>query len=107
MTDQNLKIGYILASNRVAKERKKVGFLYREEPDNTQDSGWRVFSGEEDQDYADDAAHFDLYNASTIVEIDPSIEPLLSSPPFTAFERAENGTGFVRVEDFDFGKDLE
>lgn len=86
-----MKIGYIIASNQVAKEGRPVGYLYREEPDNENDSGWRVFSGEESQEYADDAANFAMYNASTILEIDPTIVTLLDSPWPVAFERSASG----------------
>lgn len=91
-----MKIGYIIASNEVAKDRKPVGYLYREEPDNEDDSGWRVFSGEETQDYADRAENFAMYNASTIVEIDPDIAALLDAPAPSAFERDASGA-FVKV----------
>jgi hypothetical protein len=91
-----MKVGYIIASNEVAKERKLVGYMYREEPDNQNDSGWRVFSGEETQAYAEDAKNFALYNPSTILEIDPSIRPFLAVPPPAAFERDESGE-FVEV----------
>jgi hypothetical protein len=86
-----MKIGYIIASNKVAKERKPVGYLYREQPDNENDSGWRVFAGEESEEYAEDAANFAMYNASTILEIDPTIGPLLGLPPPIAFERTDSG----------------
>ena len=86
-----MKIGYIVASHEVAKEGKLVGYLYREEPDNENDSGWRVFSGAETQEYADDAKNFAMYNASTILEIDPSIGRLLDAPAPVAFERDASG----------------
>jgi hypothetical protein len=87
-----MKIGYIIASNHVAKQGKPVGYLYREEPDNENDSGWRVFSGEESQEYADDASNFAMYNVSTILEIDPTIVTLLGAPWPVAFERGASGT---------------
>ncbi|MDR3208637.1 MAG: DUF2185 domain-containing protein [Rickettsiales bacterium] len=31
-----------------------IKFLYREKPDNEDDSGWRMFTGLEDDDYAND-----------------------------------------------------
>jgi hypothetical protein len=78
------------------KERKPVGYLYREKPDTDNDSGWRVFSGEETQEYADDAQNFAMYNASTILEIDPSIGALLATHAPAAFERDVSGE-FVQV----------
>lgn len=86
-----MQSGYIIASNEVAKERKPVGYLYREEPDNERDSGWRVFSGEETQQYADDPSNFAMYNAETILDIDPSIRVLLGTPAPAAFERDSSG----------------
>ncbi len=91
-----MKIGYIIASNKVARERQPIGYLYREEPENQNDSGWRVFSGEESEEYADDAANFAMYNASTILEIDPSIASCLEAPWPIAYERTSSG-GFVEV----------
>jgi hypothetical protein len=91
-----VKIGCIIASDEVAKARKPVGYLYREKPRNENDSGWRVFSGEETQEYADDPANFAMYNATTILEIDPSILSLLAAPPPIAFERSASGE-FVEV----------
>jgi hypothetical protein len=93
-----MKIGYIIASHEVATARKPVGYLYREEPDNVNDSGWRVFSGEETQEYADNAENFSMYNASTIVTIDPSITNLLGAPAPVAFERDASGE-FAQVEE--------
>lgn len=93
-----MRIGYIIASNRVAKDRRLVGYLYREPPDNENDSGWRVFAGDESQEYADEPANFAMYNASTIIEIDPSIASLLDLAPPIAFERTRSGD-FAEVRD--------
>ncbi len=92
-----MKIGYIIASNQVAKAGNPVGYLYREDPDNAADSGWRVFSGTESQEYADEPSNFAMYNASTILEIDPSIASVLGTPAPAAFERDAAGR-FVRVK---------
>ena len=93
-----MKLGYIIASHQVTESNKAIGYFYREEPDNDEDSGWRVFSGEETQEYAADANNFSMYNASTIVQLEPSIAPLLALEYPIAFERdAETGT-FCRVE---------
>jgi hypothetical protein len=91
----------ILASDYVAKERRRVCWMFRQKPHHEQDSGWRVFSGDEDQAYTDTAEHFAWYNASTIVEIDPAIAPYLNSPVGSAFERDSKSGEFVEVQDFD------
>jgi hypothetical protein len=75
----------------------RVGYLYREKPDNADDSGWRIFSGDETQAYADDAANFALYNASTIVELDPSLLDVLGAPYPVAFERDPATDEFIEI----------
>jgi len=96
------RIGAVLASRLVAVDRKKVRFIYREEPDNEYDSGWRVFAGEEDQAFADDPNNFALYDANTIAEIDPDIIPLLNHAPPCAFQRKDANSPFEEATDYEF-----
>ncbi len=92
-----MKVGYIIVSHEVMVEGKPIGFLYREEPDNENDSGWRALSGEESQEYADDAANFSLYNASSVVAVDPAIAELLPCDYPASFERDLATGEFVQV----------
>ena len=39
----------------VLVNKKKIKFMYHEQPDNESDSGWRFFSGDETQEYVDDS----------------------------------------------------
>ncbi|WP_437875552.1 DUF2185 domain-containing protein [Sorangium sp. So ce513] len=87
-----------IRSLEVAEKGKPVGYMYREEPDSENDSGWRVFSDEETQEYADEPANFAMYNASTIVDLEPSIRPLLEEQAPVAFKRDESGR-FIKVDD--------
>lgn len=91
-----MNVGTIIASHEVTESKKPVGYLYREKPDNETDSGWRVFSGSEGQQYTDDPNNFSIYNASTIIGLDPSIAPLLVADYPVAFERAPSG-GFIEI----------
>ena len=81
-----VSMGYIIASNLVAKDHQRVGYLYREAPCDDRDSGWRVFSGSENQEYADNPSNFAMYNAETIIKIDPYIRTVLDHPYPVAFE---------------------
>ena len=45
--------GYVFATKMLVEGRRKVRFMYREEPEDPNDSGWRFFCGDEDQEYAD------------------------------------------------------
>jgi hypothetical protein len=59
-----------VASNRIMIDGAKVGYCYREDPDNAHDSGWRFFSGDESQEYADDPKNFAIYDINTIANYD-------------------------------------
>jgi len=83
--------GSCLASDRITVDGRPVGFMYREVPDSRADSGWRFFSGDETQEYSDDAAHFALYDVNTIANYDPSITEFLEAPPGSAFCRNARG----------------
>jgi hypothetical protein len=91
-----MRLGYVTVSNRVMRDGRPVGYLYREKPDNADDSGWRIFSGDETQTYADDAENFSLYNASTLVELDPSLLDVLGAAYPIAFERDPTTGTFIR-----------
>ena len=84
-------MGYCIASDRITVDGGKVGYMYREEGDYSNDSGWRFFEGSEDQDYTDDYSHFEVYEINTIANYDMEIIPLLCSPNGSAFERTANG----------------
>lgn len=89
-------------------ERKRIEFMYKENPDNPTDSGWRFFSGYETQEYLDSVDNIVIYSLSEVINnIDSSIEPYLSSEPKVAYEREENSNQFVIIDDFVFGDDLE
>ena len=88
-----------IATNRIMVEGNKVGYCYREEPDNGWDSGWRFTAGDESDEYMDDPNNSAIYKLNTICNDDPDIIPLLNTPAPCAFERDENGV-FRQVEDW-------
>ena len=59
-------------------------------PDNKNDSGWRFFSGSENQAYSDDPANLAICALTTIGEIDPDIVGYLDTLAPCAFERAQD-----------------
>ena len=79
--------GGCFATDAITVEGKKVGYMYREQPDSGDDSGWRFFAGDEPQEYLEDPANTSVYDVNTIANYDPEIIPLLDSPPGSAFER--------------------
>jgi hypothetical protein len=83
--------GACIASDRITVDGCPVGYMYRETPDNSTDSGWRFFAGDESQEYADNADNFMLYNINTIANYNRSIVPFLESDYGTAWGRDEQG----------------
>jgi len=61
--------------------------MYREEPDNGHDSGWRFLAGDESEAYCADSRHFELYDVNTMANYDPAIIPYLHSTVGSQFER--------------------
>jgi hypothetical protein len=87
-----------LVSARVAREGAPVRWLHRDAPDNDQDSGWRVFAGDETQDYVDDAANCQVMPLRELIRADPGLEDLFVHPAPAAFERATPDVAFVPVD---------
>src|SRR5262245_22730140 len=71
--------------------------MYREEPDNDLDSGWRFMSGRESRAYLDKAANFALYDLNMIANYDPDIVPLLDAPAGSAYERQGPSGRFAQI----------
>ena len=89
------KIGCI-ASDMITVYGYQVKYMYREKPDGDKDSGWRFFSGKEDQEYTDNASNFAYYKINTIVNYDLAICDYLDEPVGSSFERIE-GTDRFRL----------
>ena len=97
--------GYVLAPKVLVSNKLKVRFMYREKSDNPNDSGWRFFSGDEEQEYIDNPNNIGIFDVSTILAIDGDIEQYLEKPIGSAFERESLDSDFV-VSEFDFGSEL-
>ena len=82
-----------MVSRMVSEEEKKPLFMYREKRTRPEDSGWRIFSGYESQEYIDNPNNTGIYDPSTILKIDSSIRELLLKGIGSVFER-ENDKSF-------------
>ena len=93
-------IGGCMATDMITVEGYPVRFMYREEPDNEIDSGWRFMSGFEDDEYMNDPRNLALYDVNTIANYDPSIIPFLYEPIGSTYEKAEGQERFSPVTDW-------
>ena len=83
--------GSCFVSDRITVDGAPVGYMYREDPDNEIDSGWRFLAGDESQDYINNPDNLAIFEVNQIAKHDPDIVALLSAPSGSAFERTEDG----------------
>jgi len=98
-------IGGLMVSKMVSEEEKKPLFIYREKRTRPEDSGWRIFSGYESQDYIDNPNNTRIYNPSTILKIDSSIKELLLKGVGSVFERENDKSNWYEVDDYELEDD--
>ncbi len=83
-TDQYLPRCFV--TQRIMNDGQRIGYLYREEPDRDEDSGWRFLCGDESDEYMDDSDNICLVSLGAVLREDDSILELLDSPVGAAFE---------------------
>lgn len=96
---KDIVVGYgsCISTDMITVQGKKVGYMYRDDPDNDIDSGWRFMSGKESQKYMDNPKNMAIYDINTIANYSPDIVELLDAPFHSAFERNSSGE-LVKIE---------
>lgn len=89
------KFGFVLATKMLVEGKRKVRYMYHEEATNSQDSGWRFFCGDEDDEYVNIPANIAVYDINTILELDKSVLPYLNCSTGIALEREDENSTFV------------
>lgn len=87
-----------MATDKITVDGELVDFMYRENPDFENDSGWRFLSGTESQEYADDVDNWATYDVNTIANYDNAIVTYLDLPIGTELERIKGTLNFRRVK---------
>lgn len=95
MVDNNLGC---IATDRITVNGCKVDYMYREETDFEEDSGWRFFGGGETQEYLDNPNNSAIYGLNTIANYDRDIIPFLEAPVGKAYYRASDGRLYEDTE---------
>ena len=88
--DENIVERYIkrcFVTKRVLNEGYKVGYMYREESDEERDSGWRITSNTESDEYMDDSNNIAYVSLGAVLSRDDSIIEFLDHPEGSAFIR--------------------
>lgn len=72
-------------TQRILRDRARVAYLYREEPDNDDDSGWRFMANDETQEYMDAKGNVQYVSVGRVLSCDDAFVSLLGSGEGTAF----------------------
>jgi hypothetical protein len=81
-------------TNRVLRDGQKIGYLYREDPDNEKDSGWRILAGDESDEYMNDSKNISFVSLGAVLSQDDSMIHLLDARTGAAFRRNLATGGF-------------
>jgi len=88
---------YCFATGRITVDGMKVGYMYRESPQDRNDSGWNFLAGDESDEYLDNPDNLAIYEVNTIANYDPAIVEVLETRSPCAFERDGSTGKFVSV----------
>lgn len=98
-----------LATDKITIEGYKVGYMYREMPDNDYDSGWRFLAGMEDDIYMNNSDNIGAYKLNTICNYDELIIPYLNMPIGTVLIKTKNNEFIIddKTQEIFITKELE
>lgn len=82
-----------------------VRFLYRERADRDEDSGWRMFSGKESQEYIDNPENTRIVAVGWMLSRDPSLLQPLKGGVGSVFERRKLSDTWQVVTDWEPSED--
>ena len=84
-------------TKRILNDSQRVGYLYREEPDEENDSGWRLTANDESDEYMSDSKNLAYVSLGAVLSRDDSFRDLLDAPTGSAFIRSSE-TGKFEAE---------
>ncbi len=97
LVERYIKRCYV--TNLVLREGRPAGYLYREDPDHEDDSGWRITANDESDEYMDDSKNCAYVSLGAVLNKDDSFVEVLESPIGSAFIRDLASGRFVPCDD--------
>lgn len=82
---------FCLISRRVREGAARPGLIYREKPFARDDSGWRIFAGDEEGAFLANPDNTHLVRLEALSALHPDLEPILAARTGSAFERDIEG----------------
>lgn len=89
-----------LVSNMCMEKGGVIRFLYREKADREEDSGWRMFTGYESDEYNEDSSNIRIVNVGYLLDKDPSLIEPLKEGIGAVYERDDKGKKWNKVTDW-------
>jgi hypothetical protein len=77
-----------------------VRFMYRQRADRKEDSGWRMFTGHETEEYNEDPKNIRIVDVGWMLDRDPSLLQPLKEGIGAVFERRTKGGVWTKVTDW-------
>lgn len=97
----NLVARYVrrcFVARRILDEGQRVGYLCCEEPDDEDDSGWRITANGESEAHMDDASNLAYVSLDAVLSRDDSFRELLDAAIGSAFVRAPGTNEFIAAD---------
>ena len=92
--------GWCRASNLITRGYELVGWMFREEPTDDDDSGWRFFAHVEPSLYESNPANHARHDVNLIANLDPNIVPLLHAPVGTTYRWSPQADAYIESEEW-------
>ena len=89
-----------IVSEMVFAPKEIVRFAYREKAINPQDSGWRLLTSNESQDYLDNSKNIRRCDVYWLCDYDRTLEAIIRSPIGSVFERKNKKARWKKVKDW-------
>ncbi len=96
ITEKYIKRCFV--THNILYDGRPVGYLYREEPDNDDDSGWRFTAGDETDEYMEDSNNSSYVSLGAVLREDDGILSMLEREAGVAFVKDEEGN-FIELDD--------
>lgn len=96
------KNGFLaLVSKLCFDEKLPIRFMYKTVPEHLNDTGWRMFTGYETEEFLEDElSNLVPIPVEKMCQLDNSLKPLVEFNAGTVWERAPGSEGWERVHDY-------
>ena len=84
--------------SKVALRDNNVCWMYRDYPLSNEDSGWRIYNGEEDDEYMDDKGNFVEMSLLELIAEDNRLTEVIHAPVGTQYEWFDEFNKFIELE---------